>query len=243
MKSIFWKEFIQFISSPIGFISMGIFYILSSLFLWIIEGNYNIIDNKFADLSPFFQLSPWILIFVMSAISMKSFSEEYKTGTIETLLTKPITESQLVLGKFYAIWLIGTIMLIPSIIYIGSVYYLTQEGQTIEWGIIFTGYLGLILLIGAFSAIGTFTSALFNNQISAFLSGMLLMFLFYSGFEAIGNFNLLGNFDYVVQQIGMKIHYDNFIKGLVRFSDFVYFISLIIIFITSTIFIIHQKQK
>ena len=242
MKSIFKKEISQFFSSPIGYISMGIFFILSTLFLWVIEGDYNLIDHRFADLTPFFQLTPWILIFVISAISMKTLSEEYKTGTIETLLTKPLSGSDLIMGKFFAVWLFGIIMLIPSIIYVWSIQHLAQEGQKIEWGIILSSYIGLIFLIGAFTAIGIFTSLLFKNQVSAFLSGLLLMFLFYYGFEGIGNFNLLGSLDYLIQSLGIKIHYENFIKGLLTLKDLIYFISLILFFTISAIIIIQRKR-
>ncbi len=243
MKSIFKKEITQFFSSPIGYISMGIFYILSLLFLWVMEGDYNIIENRFADLTPFFQLAPWILIFVMSAISMRSFSEEYKTGTIETLLTKPITENQLVLGKFLAIWFIGLIMLIPSLVYVWSIHYLAQEGQEIEWGIILSGYLGLILLIGVFASIGIFSSLFFKNQVSAFLTGLLLMFLFYYGLEGIGNFNLLGSLDYFIQSLSLKVHYDHFVKGLIKGKDVLYLVSILFIFIYSAVFILKQKKQ
>jgi len=243
MKSIFKKEISQFFSSPIGYISMGIFYILNTLFLWIIEGNYNIIDNRFADLTPFFQLAPWILIFVLSAISMKSFSEEYKTGTIETLLTKPISHIELILGKFLAIWFVGIIMLLPSLIYVWSISHLVQEGQKIEWGILFSGYMGLILLIGVYSAIGIFTSLLFKNQVSAFLSGLLLMFLLYYGMEGIGSFNLFGSLDYFIQSMGIKYHYDHFIKGLIKINDLIYFFSILLFFIYTSLYLIKNKNQ
>ncbi len=243
MKSLLKKEIIQFFSSPVGVISMGIFYILTGLFLWIIQGNYNIIDHRFADLQPFFELAPWILIFVMAAISMKSFSEEYKTGTIETLLTKPLTETQVILGKFFAIWLAGIFMLIPSIIYIWAIAYLAQEGQSIEWGILLSGYLGLILLLGVFSVIGLFASLLFNNQVSAFLTALLIMFFLYYGLEGIGNFNLFGAFGYWIQKWSLKSHYENFTKGLIKLADILYFLNFIALFILMSKYSIQQKRQ
>ncbi len=243
MKSILKKEIIQFFSSPIGVISMGIFYLLSGLFLWVIQGDYNITEHRFADLLPFFELAPWILIFVMSAISMKSFSEEYKTGTIETLLTKPISVKEVIAAKFLAVWIIGIIMLIPSFVYVWTIAHWTQQGQSIEWGIIFGSYLGLIFLIGVFSAIGIFSSLLFTSQVNAFLTALFLMFLLYYGLEGIGNFNLFGSLDYWIQKASLKFHYNNFIKGLIKLSDIFYFLSIIVIFISSANYVIHQKQK
>ncbi len=243
MKAIFKKEIIQFFSSPIGIIAMGIFFLLSSLMLWIIEGNYNIPNNQFADLLSFFNLAPWILIFVMSAISMKSFSEEFKSGTIETLMTKPLRPLDILLGKSLSVWWIGKIMLIPTFIYVFSVNYISVEGQNLDWGVIFSSYLGLILLIGIFASIGVLASLLFKNQINAFLTGLFLMFIFYFGFEGIGSFNLLGNLDYFIQNLGLQTHYANFIKGLIKISDIVYFISLIIFINAISVFILKQKIK
>ncbi len=243
MKAIFKKEIIQFFSSPIGYITMGIFFLINALMLWIIEGNYNIPNNQFADLLPFFDFVPWILIFVMASISMKSFSEEFKSGTIETLMTKPISIEKIVAGKFLSIWWIGKIMLIPTIIYIFSVQSLTMEGQSLDWGMIFSGYVGLVLLVGVFASIGVFASLLFKNQINAFLVGLFLIFLFFYGFEGIGNFNLLGNLDYFVQNLSLKSHYDNFTKGLIKLNDIVYFISIMLLFIALSNFVLRKKIK
>lgn len=242
MKSLFKKEIIQFFSSPIGYISMGIFYLLSSLFLWVMEGPYNIIDHRFADLSPFFQLAPWILMFVIAAIGMKTFSEEFRSGTIETLLTKPLKPRDLVLGKFFALWWAAVFLLIPSLIYVASVYYLTQAGMQVEKGIIWSSYFGLILLEGVFASIAVFTSLLFKNQVSAFLTAIILMFLFYYGFEGIGNFNLLGSFDYFIQSLSIKSHYENFIKGLIKIPDIFYFLLLILFFLALSVIQLQKKQ-
>jgi ABC-2 type transport system permease protein len=212
---------------------MGLFFVLTALFLWFIEGNYYLPAYRFADLYPFFSLAPWILIFVFSAISMKSFADEFKSGTIENLVTKPLKLSQIILGKFLSIWTIGILMLLPTLIYVYSIKQLSLDGQ-LDYLTILSGYIGLLLLIGVFSAIGIFSSALFSNQVNAFLVGLFLMFLFYYGFEGLGSFNLLGTLDLFFKRLSLDFHYQNFIKGLIKFSDLIYFISIIILFLVLT---------
>ncbi len=231
MFALYKKEIIQFFSSPVGYIALAVFFILNSLFLWIIEGNYNIPDNEFAELTPFFQLAPWILMFVISAVSMRSFSEEFKSGTIETLLTKPLKQNKIICAKFLSVWTIALILLLPTLIYVISIYNLSIEGQHPDTGVIIGGYLALILLTGIYAAIGIFSSLLFDNQVNAFLISILLMFLLYYGFEGIGNFNLLGSLDYLFQYLSIDFHYSNLIKGLVKLSDVIFFISTVSLFI------------
>ncbi len=241
MLAIFKKEITQFFTSPIGYIAMAMFFLLNSLFLWIIDGNYNIPNGQFADLSPFFNLAPWILIFVIAAISMRSFSEEFKSGSIETLLTKPVKINDIILAKYLAVWWVGKVMLIPTLIYVFSIQSLSIEGQQIDWGVVFSGYLGLVLLIGVFASIGIFASLLFNNQINAFLVGLFLMFLFYFGFSGIGNFNLLGSLDAFVQNLSLETHYQNMIKGYIKLSDIIYLISVMLVFLLASNMVLKRK--
>ncbi len=240
MKSIYFKELKQYFSSPIAYISMGLFVLLSALFLWVIEGNYYLPSYRFADLTPFFSLAPWILIFVIAAIGMKSFSEEYKSGTIENLLTKPLSFQQVIRGKFLAVWTVAVWMLIPSLIYVFSIQALSLEGS-IDYKNLISAYFGLILLTGAFSAIGVFSSSLTDSQIVAFLIGVFLMFLFYYGLEGIGSFNLLGSWDLFFQKLSLDFHYQNMIKGLLRFSDVVYMLSVIVLFTGLTYYSLQKR--
>ncbi len=242
MKAIFLKEIKQFFTSPIGYIAMTIFFLFNSLFLWIIDGNYNIPNSQFADLTPFFNLAPWILIFVMAAISMRMFSEEFKSGTIENLLTKPLPPYSIILGKFLAVWTIGFIMIIPTFIYVFSLQALSVDGH-LDWGSITTAYLGLLILMSAFAAIGIFASILFDNQVNAFLVGLFLMFLFYYGFEGLGSFNLLGSLDLFVQKLSLNMHYQNLLKGLLSLSDITYLLSISVLFIVLTYSVLRNKIK
>ncbi len=243
MRSIFIKEIKQFFSSPIAYLAMGFFFVLSALFLWFIPGsNYYIPTYHFANLTPFFELAPWILIFVVAAISMKSFSEEFKSGTIETILTKPLSSYQIVLGKFLSIWLLGILMLLPTFIYVYSIQQLSIDTQ-IDIKQIISGYIGLILLMANFSALGIFASSLFKNQVNAFLTGLFLMFLFYYGLDGLGNFNLLGNLDLMIKKLSLDFHYQNFIKGLMRLSDLIYLLSITLFFIILTNYNLQNHMK
>jgi len=234
MKSIYIKEIKQFFASPIGYLSMGLFFVLTTLFLWFIEGSYYIPTYGFADLTPFFDLAPWILIFVMTATGMKIFSEEFKSGTIENLLTKPLTFKDIVLGKFFSIWTVAVLMLIPTFIYVYSVKQLSLDGQ-LDYKNLISAYFGLFLLTGALSAISIYASSLFSNQVNAFLTGLFLSFLFYYGFEGLGSFNLLGNLDLFFKKLSLDFHYQNMVKGLIKLSDVVYFFSIIILFLALTV--------
>ncbi len=233
MKSIFVKELKQFFSSPIGYLSMGLFFVFNALFLWFIEGNYYLPTYGFADLNPFFNLAPWILIFVIAAIGMKSFSDEFKTGTIETILTKPLAFKDIVLGKFFSIWTIGFLMLLPTIIYVYSIQHFSIDGS-LDYKNLISAYFGLFLLTGAMAAIAIFSSSLFDNQVNAFLTGLFLSFLFYYGFEGLGSFNLLGGLDLFFKKLSLDFHYQNMIKGLIKLSDVIYMLTIILLFIGLT---------
>ena len=242
MKSIYIKELKQLFSSPIGYLSMGLFFLLTALFLWFIEGSYYIPSYRFADLTPFFNLAPWILIFVIVAVGMKSFSEEFKSGTIETLLTKPVGIPQIVGGKLLSVWTIGKWMLAPTFIYVYAVYALSMDGN-LDWKNLLSAYFGLVLLIGALASISVFSSALFSNQVNSFLVGLFLSFLFYYGFEGLGSFNLLGNLDLWIQKLSLNFHYQNMVKGLIKLSDIVYFISIIGFFYLMSIFTLQKRVR
>ncbi len=242
MKAIYFKEIKQLFASPVGYLSIGVFFVFNALFLWFIEGNYYIPTYGFADLLPFFNLAPWILIFVITATGMKSFSEEFKTGTIETLLTKPLTFKDIVLGKFFSIWTTGFLMLIPTLVYAYSIQHFSLDGS-LDYKNLISAYLGLFLLIGAISSIIVFSSSLFDSQVNAFLTGLLLSFLFYYGFEGLGSFNLLGGLDLFFKKLSLDFHYQNMVKGLIKLSDIVYLLSITILFNGLTIYNLQKRIR
>jgi len=185
MIALLKKELHYFFSTAIGFVFLACFYIFSGLFLWILEGSFNILDSGFASLSPFFELAPWLFTFLIPAISMYSFAEEHKQGTLELLLTKPINTFQLVIGKFLGVLTIGIIALLPSIIYVIALSQFAQPEGNIDTGSITGSYIALFLLLCSYISIGVFASSLTKNQTIALILSILGCFIFYLGFESI----------------------------------------------------------
>lgn len=216
------------------------FLILNGLFLWVFKSPYNILDNGYVDLSIFFRAAPWLMIILTSVLTMKSFSEEFKTGTIEILFTKPISTNALVFGKFFAILSVLFVAVIPTFTYVISIFNLSEIPENIGFGIFVTSYLGLFLVITLFCAIGITCSAFTKNQIVAFLSSSLLMFLFYYGFSQL-NTTHIQSIDF--NKIASTYHYDNFRKGLIDSRSLVYFISISISFLFITQYKIKSIKK
>lgn len=242
MLAILRKEINSFFSSPIGYLVIGLFLIGNGLFLWVFQGGYNILDSGFADMGPFFRLSPWIFLFLIPAICMKSFSEEYKLGTLELLLTRPVTKWQLVLGKYFGALLLIILALLPTLLYVLTIHELGKPEGNLDSGAIIGSYLGLLLLGGCYAAVGNFASSLTSNQIVAFIAGVFLCFLFYFGFEALANLNLLqiGAFD--LGDLGISSHYESISRGVIDTRDLVYFLSFIFFFLALTSFTIENKR-
>ncbi|MCF4102753.1 gliding motility-associated ABC transporter permease subunit GldF [Gillisia sp. M10.2A] len=244
MIAILKKEMYSFFSSPVGYLVIGIFLTISGLFLFVFNGAYNILDNGFADLSPFFNLAPWIFIFLIPAITMRSFSEEKRQGTMELLLTKPISTQHLVIGKFLGALLLSFIALLPSIIYIFTIYQLGAPTGNLDTGATMGSYIGLFLLAASYTAIGLFASSLSTNQITAFIISLFLCFLCFFAFEGLGNVQMLENSNYGMEYLGMSYHYKSISRGVVDTRDLIYFISLIGFFLSLTYLkIILPKNK
>ena len=187
MKSIVLREIKSFFGSPIGYLVIAIFLIINGLFLWVFEGDYNILNTGFADLTPFFTLAPWILIFLIPAVTMRSFSDEKKQGTLELLLTKPLSIWQIVNGKFIGALLLIVMAIVPTFIYAAVIANLGMPEGNIDMGSTIGSYFGLLFLIAAYSAIGIFTSTLSDSQIVAFIMAVFLCFFFFFGFEGLAS--------------------------------------------------------
>jgi ABC-2 type transport system permease protein len=243
MKALYLKEIRSFLSSIIGYIFILIYLISSGLFHWVITYDTNLLEGTEADLIPFFNLSPVIFLILIPAITMRSIAEERRTGTIELLFTRPISDIQILLAKYFAGVTLLIIALIPTLVYYFSMYQLGNPVGVIDTGATLTSYFGLILLGSAFVAIGIFSSSITNSQIVAFILGMFLCWLFYDGLTLLGSFNLMGSFDSVIQYSGMSFHYDAIKRGLVDTSDVVYFLSIIGIFMYSALTVIKTLKK
>ncbi len=223
MLAILKKEITSFFASPIGYLVIAVFLVLNGLMLWVFKGAFNIFDAGVANLSGFFLIAPWILIFLIPAVTMRSFSDEKKQGTLELLLTKPISVFKIILGKYFGAFFLVILALLPTIIY---VYVLSElSDDPLDMGSITGSYFGLLFLIAAYTAIGIFASTFTNNQIVAFISAVFICFFMYFGFEGLSNYNLFNNLFYI-ENLGMAAHYNSMSKGIIDTRDLIYFLSI-----------------
>lgn len=235
MIALLKKEFAAFFSSAVGYLVIALFLITTGLFLWVFDGSFNIPNSGFADLAPFFQLAPWIFIFLIPAITMRSFSDEQKVGTLELLLTKPITTTQLILGKYAGAFVLIIIALIPTLTYVAAIYQLGNPVGNLDTGVTIGSYVGLLFLASAYTSIGIYASSLTSNQIVAFVTAVFICFILYFGFEGLANYGLSGSVESLVTHLGMQSHYDSLSRGVIDTRDLVYFISLTAFFIYLTV--------
>ncbi len=243
MTAILKKEIQSFFSSPVGYLVIGVFLTVCGLFLFVFSGTYNILDNGFADLSPFFNLAPWIFIFLIPAITMKSFSEEKKQGTMELLLTKPIGLWNLVWGKFLGVFLLIIIALLPSILYVLTIYQLGNPVGNFDAGATLGSYFGLLLLASCYTAIGLFASSLSKSQITAFILAVFLCFISFFAFEGLAGYELFKDSAYGMEYLGISYHYKSMSRGVLDTRDLIYFLSLVILFLTLTYFKIATNKN
>ena len=232
MIPILKKEFYAFFASPIAYMVIGVFLLMNGLFLWVFDDDFNILNAGFADLNSFFYLAPWILLFLIPAMTMKMFSSEIQTGTMELLQTKPISNWHIVLGKFWASLLLMIIAIAPTFMYIFSISELGKPVGNIDYGSIVGSYLGLLFLSAAYAAIGLFTSTLSKNQIVAFILSVFIVFTLYYGFDALAN--SFQQTSYTIQLFGIHEHYKSISRGVIDTRDLVYFFSVIIFFLFLT---------
>ncbi|OZV69893.1 gliding motility-associated ABC transporter permease subunit GldF [Winogradskyella aurantia] len=233
MIAILKKEISTFFASPIAYLVIGLFLLLNGLFLWVFKGNFNVFDNGIVSLSSFFLLAPWILIFLIPAVTMRSFSDEKKQGTLELLVTKPITHFQIVLGKYFGALSLIVIALIPTILYVYTVSQLGNSGQALDLGSTIGSYFGLLFLVAAYTAIGIFSSALSDNQIVAFIISVFICFFLYFGFEGLSNYDVFGDLVYM-ENLGMSAHYKSMSRGVIDTRDLIYFLSVTFAFLFFT---------
>ena len=234
MKAIVFREIKSFFGSPIGYLVIAIFLLLNGVFLWVFEGDFNILNSGFADLSPFFTLAPWILIFLIPAVTMRSFSDEKKQGTLELLLTKPISLWEIVNGKFLGSMLLICIAILPTFIYVYVIGTLGLSQWNIDMGSTLGSYFGLLFLIAAYTAIGIFTSTLSENQIVAFIFSVFLCFLFYFGFQGLASISK--SFENYIAAFGMDNHFKSMSRGVIDTRDVLYFISVTFLFLSFTVY-------
>ena len=241
MISIFKKELRAFFSNTTGYIVIGIFLLLTGLFLWIIPGSFNIPDSGYANVDGLFYLAPWLFLFLVPAVCMRFFAEEKQSGTWELLLTKPLTGWQIVIGKYFAGLVLVLLALLPTLIYYASVSYLAQPAGNVDSGQFWGSFIGLFFLAAVYAAIGTFSSSLSNNQITAFIIALVLSFFFYYGFDVLSGFFSSGIQRQFIENLGIHAHYKSISRGVIDSRDMAYFVLLCTVFTGCTVWKIKRS--
>ncbi|MDP1621971.1 MAG: gliding motility-associated ABC transporter permease subunit GldF [Bacteroidales bacterium] len=234
MLTLFKKEINGFLNSLIGYIVMVVFLLMTGLFLWVFPLEFNVLDYGFAGLDGLFIIAPFVFLFLIPAITMRSFADEKKSGTLELLMTQPLTDLQVILAKYLASVVLVIISLLPTLVYYISVYRLGLPPGNLDSGSIWGSYIGLFFLGASFVAIGIFTSSITDNQIVAFILAVFLSFILYMGFEFVYSFLVSGKTGLVIQSLGLNAHYSSMSRGVIDTRDLIYFISVTAIFILMT---------
>ena len=234
MWALFKKEISGFFSTLTGYLVIVVFLLLNSLFMWIIPGQFNVIENGYATMDSLFAIAPWLFLFLVPAITMRMISEEKRTGTLDLLYTRPVTELQIILAKFLASWALVLLSLIPTLINFWSVSRLGSPPGNIDMGGTWGSYMGLLFLGGIYAAIGMFASSLTGNQIVAFILAVLLSFLMFMGFEFLSGIAESGRIVFMISRLGISYHYNSISRGVIDSRDILYFAGVILLFIVGT---------
>jgi len=242
MRALYLKEIRSFLSSIIGYIFIAIFLILNSLFLWVFAYETNIIEGGTADLFPFFSISPIIFIILIPAITMRSFSEEKRTGTIELLFTKPVSDYTIILSKYLAGLTLVLISIFPTLIYYYTVHALGEPVGIIDDGATITSYIGLFLVGACLVAVGIFASSVTSSQIVAFILAMFMSWFLFLGLDLLAVYSQFGGLDLMFRNIGIMEHYESIQKGVLDTRDLLYFVSFAAVFLILTKLVLQSRK-
>lgn len=242
MYPLLKKELRTFLSSLIGYAVICVFLLLIGLFMWVFEGDMNTLDNGYAGLDTLFYLAPWVFMFLIPAITMRSFADERKSGTIEWLLTRPVTDMQIIVSKYLAGLVLVCLALLPTLVYYYTVWQLGTPPGNVDSGGVWGSYLGLVFLASAYVAIGIFASVITSSQVVAFLLSVLLCFFLFSGLHSLGSFKLFGALDGYIIAAGMQSHYASLSLGLIDSRDVVYFLALSVLFLFLTELMLKSRK-
>ena len=234
MLTLINKEIRSFLGSLIGYIVIVVFLTTIGLIMWVFPGGTNVLENGYANIDTLFYIAPWVFLFLVPAITMRLFAEESRTGTIELLLTKPLTDFQIVFAKYIAGFTLVLFSLLPTLVYFYSIYQLGNPVGNIDIGGTIGSYFGLLFLGGVFVAIGVFASAITNNQIISFLVAVLLCALTFFGFEQLSMLEMFSEVDDVVLKLGINEHYISMSRGVIDTRDVIYFFGIIGLFLILT---------
>ena len=242
MWTLYKKELSNFFASLIGYLTIAVFLVLTGLMLWVLKSDFNILDYGYAGMDGLFLIGPFLYLFLIPAITMRSLAEERRGGTIEMLMTRPLSDWTIVWAKFLAAWTLVLISLLPTLVCYFSVVALGNPVGNIDTGSVAGSYIGLLLLGGAFVAIGLFCSSLTNNQIVSFILAAVLCAVTYLGFESIYHMGILGGADLFVKRLGLMHHYDSISRGIVDTRDVVYFLCVMALFLMATRLVLQSRK-
>ncbi len=234
MFTLFLKEIKEFFSSITGYLVVIVFLLVNSMFMWIFRGSFNVFDIGVANIDTLFVISPWVFLFLVPAITMNMFAGELKSGTMELLLTRPLTEFQIIIAKYMAAVVLVLIALIPTFFYLFSINSLADPVGNVDFGAIFGSYIGLFFLAAVYSAIGILAGSFSKNAIISFLLSVLLCYVFFLGFENLAYLGFSGKISDFIISIGINDHYRSMSRGVIDSRDIVYFLSVISVFIFLT---------
>lgn len=233
MFSIYIKEINSFLDSLIAYIVIGVFLTAIGLLMWVFPET-SVLQYGFADMTTLFSLGPYVFMFLIPAITMRTFAEEKKAGTIELLMTRPLTDWDIILGKYFSAFTLVLFAILPTLIYFFSLYYLGNPQGNLDIAGITGSYIGLSLLGAVFTSIGILASSITENQIIAFVIAVFFCFIFYSGFASFASINVWQASSLFIEQLGILYHYSSMSKGLIDSRDLIYFFSVIIIMLLIT---------
>lgn len=240
MWSICKKELNQFFSNLTGYIAIILFLLINGIFLFILQDS-SIFEFGYANLDKFFELAPWVLLFLIPAITMRSLSDEFRSGTFEILKTKPLSSWQIVLGKYAAVLIIIFFVIVPTLLYVITIKYLSSSGS-IDSGGIAGSYLGLFLIAAVFASISICCSGFTNNAVVAFLTSAFACLIIYFGFNAVSKLPVFqGTTDYYIEMLGIDFHYRSISRGVLDSRDLIYFISIIFLSLLITVKNLHKR--
>jgi ABC-2 type transport system permease protein len=242
MKSLYFKEISGFFSSITGYIVIVVFLVINGLFIWVFPGEMNVLDAGYATLETLFIIAPWVFLFLIPAITMRSLADEKKTGNLDLLLTRPLSDMQVILAKYLSNLTVAVLALLPTLIFFFSIYSLGNKDVPIDIGATWGSYLGLLLLAAIYVSIGLFSSSLTDNSIIAFILAVLLCFFFYFGFNSIGYLSHTGQTGNMILNLGIDAHYKSLQRGVIDSRDVIYFLSVIVLFIYITRTKLHSRN-
>ncbi|MCJ7449756.1 MAG: gliding motility-associated ABC transporter permease subunit GldF [Bacteroidales bacterium] len=242
MFAIFRKEISGFFSSLAGYIVIIVFLLFNSLFMWVFPGEWNILDSGYAGLDTLFFLSPWVFLFLVPAVTMKMIAEEKRLGTIELIFTRPITEREIIWGKYFASVILVLLALLPGLIYYLSVYILGESPGNLDRGGTWGAFIGLFFLAAVYASAGIFASSLTDNQVIAFIIAVLISFVLFMGFDSFASLPGLKKLDEFVINLGINEHYKSMSRGVIDIRDIVYFISVVAIFNEATRLVLLSRK-